>query len=1225
MAHPNLSPRGSGSAITNGLDDILDTLRALEAGSRLTRFYMRKRPEIRMFSVKLETRQIVWSRNNGGKPEGIVDIREIREIRPGKNSKEFERMKEDADARRYSSELCFVVFYGSDFCLKALSLAAPNQMEYKRWLDGLTFLVEEQKTASYTLQVERWLRKEFYGLDSHSNNRVTMRDIKSWLPRINYKMSTNSVRERFQLLEKYFLDLLKKNQGKMSLDCFQFFLVLVQKETKAKDKKWVECHMSSFLEDPHREAIGVFFTKEEFLSYLFSAHNSIWDDSHSVVSQNMDLSLNNYWIASSHNTYLTGDQFLSDSSTEAYARCLRWGCRCIELDCWDGPENKPIITHGHTMTSKISFTEALTIIRDSAFVVSDYPLILSIENHCSIPQQRAMASAFKSVFGDALVTEYLECSSDVLPSPNQLKRRIIIKHKKLPDNAGTGDVLLNDDSNQTESDLSNSIKNGMLFLEDPVERKWLPHFFVLTSTKLSYTEETQPEEEEDEEPALINAINEELHYSEKWFHGRLEGGRDRAEMLLHEYSYLGDGTFLVRDSETFVGDFSLSFWRRGQVHHCRIKSRQEGGQIKYFLIPTYLSDSLYSLIQHYREYPLRAQSFDQVLTEPVPQPQSHIGKQWYHDNIDRETAEDWLSRVHYDGAFLIRRRQQSDLHDSSDPYQFAISFRAEGKIKHCRIKQEERLYTIGTASFESLVELVDYYKKNPLYRKMKLRYAVNEEVVQRQGMDPDEQSIYSGEMYTNPNDFVSRVKVRALYDYKKQRADELSFTKNAVIINVQKQDGGWWRGDYAGDKQLWFPANHVEEIESEESIDDSHDDLLGALQKGSFDIRNVVVDRLSRADHPYIFRVTNTKQMKLEIACADEHDMLDWIDKIRMCANNAQQMQRLCKNMERTKGIARELSDLSIYCRPVPFDKADPKNIYEMCSFPETKVEGFVKKRQCGVLIEFNRRKLSRVYPKGQRVESSNYDPMQMWNCNIHMTALNYQTPDRAIQLNDGLFQQNGHCGYVLQPESVRKANYDPYDKQSVDVQPICVSLTIIGARHLVKSGRGIASPFVEVEVTGAYYDRHNKYKTGSKVDNGFNPLWFEQCEFDVINPEVALIRFVVQDEDMFSEANFLGQATYPVRCLRPGFRSIQLKNGFGEDLELATLLVLIDLKNPMEEDGEMYVSIQQLRDRSDELRHEIEALEQQRDSDSLLRKRQELRLTETSLLEKSEERIKSR
>ena len=54
--------------------------------------------------------------------------------------------------------------------------------------------------------------------------------------------------------------------------------------------------------------------------------------------------------------------------------------------------------------------------------------------------------------------------------------------------------------------------------------------------------------------------NDELHYSEKWFHGKLEGGRKKAEELLKNYAYLGEGTFLVRDSDTFVGDFSLSFW-----------------------------------------------------------------------------------------------------------------------------------------------------------------------------------------------------------------------------------------------------------------------------------------------------------------------------------------------------------------------------------------------------------------------------------------------------------------------------------------------------------------------------------------------------------------------------------------------------------------------------------------------------------------------------------------
>lgn len=61
------------------------------------------------------------------------------------------------------------------------------------------------------------------------------------------------------------------------------------------------------------------------------------------------------------------------------------------------------------------------------------------------------------------------------------------------------------------------------------------------------------------------------------------------------------------------------------------------------------------------------------------------------------------------------------------------AFRAEGKIKHCRIRQEGRLFTIGTATFESLVDLVSYYEKNALYRRMKLRYAVNQRLVDKIG------------------------------------------------------------------------------------------------------------------------------------------------------------------------------------------------------------------------------------------------------------------------------------------------------------------------------------------------------------------------------------------------------------------------------------------------------------------------------------------------------------
>lgn len=60
--------------------------------------------------------------------------------------------------------------------------------------------------------------------------------------------------------------------------------------------------------------------------------------------------------------------------------------------------------------------------------------------------------------------------------------------------------------------------------------------------------------------------------------------------------------------------------------------------------------------------------------------------------------------------------------------------RAEGKIKHCRIQQEGRLFMLGSsAEFESLVDLVSYYEKHPLYRKMRLRYPINEDTLDRMG------------------------------------------------------------------------------------------------------------------------------------------------------------------------------------------------------------------------------------------------------------------------------------------------------------------------------------------------------------------------------------------------------------------------------------------------------------------------------------------------------------
>ncbi|KAK6499098.1 hypothetical protein TWF481_011668 [Arthrobotrys musiformis] len=160
-------------------------------------------------------------------------------------------------------------------------------------------------------------------------------------------------------------------------------------------------------------------------------------------ARDSDLSfpLNNYYISSSHNTYLLDHQLYGKSTVQGYVNVLQKGCRCVEIDCWDGDDGEPKVDHGWTLTEAISFKSVCEAIAAHAFTHSDLPLMISLECHTSIAQQEKMVAIMKAIFGDKLLENELTDWNVVekkLPPPGLLKNKILVKVKYLPPDAQPG-------------------------------------------------------------------------------------------------------------------------------------------------------------------------------------------------------------------------------------------------------------------------------------------------------------------------------------------------------------------------------------------------------------------------------------------------------------------------------------------------------------------------------------------------------------------------------------------------------------------------------------------------------------------------------------------------------------------------------------------------------------------------------------------------------------------
>ncbi|XP_049990300.1 1-phosphatidylinositol 4,5-bisphosphate phosphodiesterase beta-2 isoform X1 [Alexandromys fortis] len=277
------------------------------------------------------------------------------------------------------------------------------------------------------------------------------------------------------------------------------------------------------------------------------------------------------------------------------------------------------------------------------------------------------------------------------------------------------------------------------------------------------------------------------------------------------------------------------------------------------------------------------------------------------------------------------------------------------------------------------------------------------------------------------------------------------------------------------------------------------------------------------------------------------------------------------KKMQSDEGTAglevtayEEMSSLVNYIQPtkfISFEFSSQKNrSYVISSFTELKAYELLSKASMQ-FVDYNKRQMSRVYPKGTRMDSSNYMPQMFWNAGCQMVALNFQTMDLPMQQNMALFEFNGQSGYLLKHEFMRRLDkqFNPFSVDRIDVVvATTLSITVISGQFL--SERSVRT-YVEVEIFGLPGDPKRRYRTKlSPTTNSINPVWKEEpFVFEkILLPELASLRIAVMEEGN----RFLGHRIIPINALRSGYHHLCLRSESNMPLTMPALFVFLEMKD---------------------------------------------------------------
>lgn len=449
----------------------------LRRGLTLLKVTKKKKKSL-IFTLDTDSAKVSWHPTDVSKRFYIDDIQQIRLQGDARTYREEHQNSADLDPYWFT-----IIYADQDRAkgrpVKSMHLIAPNQHEFELWTSTLNNLSKHRHDLMAGLagsgQDEKVLRghwkrqmSKIFGETPHREDEENLDfgGVKSLCTSLHIHASENLIRAQFDRADssgtanlsfQEFKDFVRRLKRRMDikeiyqmitadngdgLDLQQYlgFLQHTQGiDVEANRPQWVSL-FTKFVRKagskPTSTSPGTPCMSDEttlrmnfeaFSSFLCSSYNNIQTTKASEVR--FERPLNEYFISSSHNTYLLGRQVAGSSSTEAYIRALQHACRCVEIDCWDGPDGRPVVMHGRTLTKSVPFQDCISVIQKYAFVASPYPLILSLEVHCNAEQQQIMVDIMIKEFGERLIREPYMTNVLSLPSPEDLKYKILAKVK----------------------------------------------------------------------------------------------------------------------------------------------------------------------------------------------------------------------------------------------------------------------------------------------------------------------------------------------------------------------------------------------------------------------------------------------------------------------------------------------------------------------------------------------------------------------------------------------------------------------------------------------------------------------------------------------------------------------------------------------------------------------------------------------------------------------------